>query len=177
MKKFALAVMAVSAMTLSAQGPQSDTVGQSVPGELLVQFKAGAAPGYKARCIGQNQRAGARSGPRRNRGRGELVLAKYQPDLPPAASQRALASDSAVEFAEPNWIYTHQATSNDTYYANGNLWGRTAPAPHPRVHSEARRLWHGRPAQQLRLRLCRHHRRGVHDIAIRTWPERGNQSW
>jgi hypothetical protein len=29
----------------------------------------------------------------------------------------------AVEYAEPNWIYTHDATSNDTYYTNGSLWG------------------------------------------------------
>ena len=28
-----------------------------------------------------------------------------------------------VEFAEPNFIYTHDATANDTYYANGSLWG------------------------------------------------------
>ena len=53
MKKFALAVIAFSAVTLNAQGPQSDTVGQSVPGELLVQFKAGAAPADKARAFGR----------------------------------------------------------------------------------------------------------------------------
>ncbi len=28
-----------------------------------------------------------------------------------------------VEFAEPNYIYTHCATSNDPQYTNGNLWG------------------------------------------------------
>lgn len=28
-----------------------------------------------------------------------------------------------IEFAEPNYIYTHMATSNDTYYTNGSLWG------------------------------------------------------
>ena len=28
-----------------------------------------------------------------------------------------------VEYAEPNWIYTHQALSNDTYATNGSLWG------------------------------------------------------
>jgi subtilisin family serine protease len=29
----------------------------------------------------------------------------------------------AVEYAEPNWIYRHDATSNDPYYTNGSLWG------------------------------------------------------
>jgi hypothetical protein len=28
-----------------------------------------------------------------------------------------------VEFAEPNFIYTHQATSNDPLYTNGSMWG------------------------------------------------------
>jgi hypothetical protein len=28
-----------------------------------------------------------------------------------------------VEFAEPNWIVTHSATSDDPYYTNGSLWG------------------------------------------------------
>lgn len=28
-----------------------------------------------------------------------------------------------IEFAEPNFIYTHDATANDTYYTNNSLWG------------------------------------------------------
>lgn len=28
-----------------------------------------------------------------------------------------------IEYAEPNFIYQHNATSNDTYYTNGSLWG------------------------------------------------------
>jgi len=28
-----------------------------------------------------------------------------------------------IEYAEPNYIYQHFATSNDTYYTNGSLWG------------------------------------------------------
>ena len=31
-----------------------------------------------------------------------------------------------VEYAEPNWIYQHAATSNDTYFTNGSLWGMGA---------------------------------------------------
>ncbi len=34
-----------------------------------------------------------------------------------------LKNMSEVEFAEPNYIYTHCATSNDPQYTNGNLWG------------------------------------------------------
>jgi len=28
-----------------------------------------------------------------------------------------------IDYAEPNYIYQHFATSNDTYYTNGSLWG------------------------------------------------------
>jgi subtilisin family serine protease len=43
-----------------------------------------------------------------------------------------MKGESNIEYAEPNWIYNHQATSNDTYYTNGSLWGMygdlTSPA-------------------------------------------------
>lgn len=35
----------------------------------------------------------------------------------------ALRDNPAIEFAEPNWVYTHQAVPTDFYFANGNLWG------------------------------------------------------
>ena len=31
-----------------------------------------------------------------------------------------------MEYAEPNWVYTTDATSNDTYVTNGSLWGMGA---------------------------------------------------
>lgn len=43
-----------------------------------------------------------------------------------AAGVRGLLVDPAVAFAEPNWIYQHTATSNDTYFTNGSLWGMSA---------------------------------------------------
>lgn len=37
-----------------------------------------------------------------------------------------------IVYAEPNYVYTHDAISNDTYYTNGSLWGMygdgTSPA-------------------------------------------------
>lgn len=36
-----------------------------------------------------------------------------------------------IEYAEPNYIYTHDATSNDTYYTNGSLWGMYGDATSP----------------------------------------------
>jgi hypothetical protein len=43
-----------------------------------------------------------------------------------------LRGKAGVRFVEPNYIYTTMATSNDTYFTNGSLWGMygsgTAPA-------------------------------------------------
>jgi subtilisin family serine protease len=36
-----------------------------------------------------------------------------------------------VEFAEPNWIYKHQVTSNDPFFINGSLWGMYGNATTP----------------------------------------------
>lgn len=36
-----------------------------------------------------------------------------------------------IEYTEPNYIYQHSATSNDTYYTNGNLWGMYGSATSP----------------------------------------------
>jgi subtilisin family serine protease len=38
----------------------------------------------------------------------------------------SLRSIPEIEYAEPNWIYQHFATSNDTYFTGGQLWGMSA---------------------------------------------------
>ncbi len=106
----------------------------SVPNELLVQFKASATAADKSRALA---RAGAQvredviGANRRRDGRGDLVLVRYRPDLPEAAAKRNLESDAAVDFAEPNWIYTHQEVSNDPYFTGGSLWGMYGPSTSP----------------------------------------------
>jgi subtilisin family serine protease len=59
----------------------------------------------------------------RQDGKGDLELARIPPGISIAAAARELQDDPAVEFVEPNWIYTHQEVSNDPYYTNGSLWG------------------------------------------------------
>lgn len=36
-----------------------------------------------------------------------------------------------IEYAEPNYIYQHCATSNDTYFTNGSLWGMYSSSSSP----------------------------------------------
>ena len=60
-----------------------------------------------------------------------------------AAAVRDIQMDPAVEFAEPNWIHIHQATSNDTYFTSGQLWGMygDATAPANPFGSQAGEAW------------------------------------
>lgn len=44
------------------------------------------------------------------------------PDAVPQALV-ALQSMPFIEFAEPNYVYQHAATSSDPYFTNGSLWG------------------------------------------------------
>lgn len=97
-----------------------------IPGELLVQFSADATEEDETRVLGKiNGEAleHIRTQPMISEGRGNLVLVHFQPDLPQNAAIKLLKDDPAVEFSEPNWIYTRQVTADDTYYINGSLWG------------------------------------------------------
>lgn len=50
-----------------------------------------------------------------------------------------------VEYAEPNFIYQHFVTSNDTYFTNGSLWGMygTTSSPANQYGSQAALAWAG----------------------------------
>jgi subtilisin family serine protease len=60
---------------------------------------------------------------KRQDGGGDLELVRIPPGLAVADAVRGIAGDSAVTFAEPNWIYTVDQTISDPYYTNGSLWG------------------------------------------------------
>jgi subtilisin family serine protease len=98
-------------------------------GELLVQFKAGAKEN-DFRAVRAKVR-GAAIEVVRSDSNGRLELMKLPKGASIAAAVRGLEADLAVEFAEPNWTYTHQAVSNDTYYTNGSLWGMYGDATTP----------------------------------------------
>jgi subtilisin family serine protease len=136
-----LALSAALPMAAQAQG-RPDLVAQSlanpqfrhVPGELLVQFRADASPARQAAALARidgrlAQRLKARE--QRRDGRGDLQRVRFGAGLATAAALRALQDDDAVDFAEPNWIYTRQVVSNDTYYTNGELWGMYSATSNP----------------------------------------------
>jgi len=130
LKSQAAILMIMTALPLTGQAERGGNAptdkAPSVPGELLVQFLPGTNTAEKGRALGRiHAEVIDKVVPENNRqdGGGELVLIRHQPDFTPAAARRELESDPDVEFVEPNYIYTHQTTSNDTYYTNGSLWG------------------------------------------------------
>jgi subtilisin family serine protease len=143
MKRSLLAAAAVlAAGSALAQGRPDlvdeslrDPARQYVPNQMLVQFKPGADAATQAAALafvgGQRLEAVLPSA-RRSDGKGDLHLVNIAPGLAVADAVRATSQLADVDFAEPNWIYRHQATSNDTYYTNGSLWGMygdgTSPA-------------------------------------------------
>ena len=119
---FTMIVVAALASASGGDAQQPVTAGADfVPGEVLVQFAAGASPAAKAAARARVN--GARVEVVRASREGDLELLRIPPGLAVAAAVRGLHSDSAVSFAEPNWIYTHGLTSNDPYYTNNSLWG------------------------------------------------------
>jgi len=147
----AAALGAAVSMPSAAQG-RPDLVAQSlrdrphVAGELLVQFRRGAADEAKVaalRAVGASLDEEVVSGAGRTDGRGDLHLVKLPPGLAVAAAMRGLEREANVDFAEPNWTYTHHDASNDTYYKNGSLWGMYGEASSPanQYGSRAAEAW------------------------------------
>jgi subtilisin family serine protease len=119
--------------------------GSFVPGELLVKFKKGRTQTSK-----QNAFARISASPL------ELILTsamKSQGDndgvylvktsMETKDAINTMRSMDDVEYAEPNYIYTHNATSNDTYYSNGSLWGMygSSTSPANQFGSQAAAAW------------------------------------
>jgi subtilisin family serine protease len=107
---------------------------QHVPDEVLVQFRAGASDQAKAAAwgrIGASHKERVVNSQWRQDGKGDLELIQLPPGLAISLAVRGLELDPEVEFAEPNWVYQHQASSNDPYYTGGSLWGMYSSSTTP----------------------------------------------
>ncbi len=116
-----------------------------VPNELLVKFKAGISDNNRAAIMSliqanvserlltaAMQRAGDREG---------IFLLRIPGNVMQAISQ--LKGIENVVYAEPNFIYQHNAVSNDVHYTNGHLWGMYGDASSPANNygSQAAEAW------------------------------------
>ncbi|WP_235942053.1 S8 family peptidase [Pontibacter fetidus] len=118
---------------------------QYVANEVLVKFKAGASAEAKSAALARisgkvkeriltkmMERAGDREG---------LTLVHT-----PMAALEAISKikgGAEIEYAEPNYIYTHAAASSDPYYTNGSLWGMYGDGTSPanQYGSQAGEAW------------------------------------
>jgi subtilisin family serine protease len=111
-----------------------------VAGEVLIQFQPGTTAVDRADArswVGAFRRELLRGN-----GTGELEVAR----VPARAVEEAVAllrQHPAVRYAEPNWIYRHQAVSDDSYYTTGLLWGMYGDATDPanQFGSQAGEAW------------------------------------
>jgi subtilisin family serine protease len=135
------AVAAATVGQVQAQG-RPDLVAQSmadpsrkyVPYQLLVQFRAGAdsaAQDVALRQVGARAQEVIQAAAQRRDGRGDLQLVNLPPGMAVATAVRFLEQTADVDFVEPNWIYQHQANSNDPLYTNGSLWGMYGATSNP----------------------------------------------
>ncbi|WP_222619591.1 MULTISPECIES: S8 family peptidase [Pontibacter] len=118
---------------------------QFVPNEVLVKFKTGVSETARAAALARisgnvkehiltktMERFGDREG---------LTLVHT-----PMAALEALGKlkgAAEIEYAEPNYIYTHAAASTDPYFTNGSLWGMYGDGSSPanQYGSQAAEAW------------------------------------
>jgi subtilisin family serine protease len=96
------------------------------PNVLVIKFKEGTDEGTKGRALGrlggrERERIHNESMRRRGDDQGLMVVTVNDATFDAIIKSKGMGE---IEYAEPNYIYYHQAeVSNDTYYLNNNLWG------------------------------------------------------
>jgi subtilisin family serine protease len=129
---FAVSVPGHAAVSANSAGAASTTAAtKSVANELVVGYVAGAAATERARARDKvaaklAQRVVPAAG-----ARAEVELVRLPAGADQSRAIQALKADPSVAYAEPNWVYTHSATTTDPYYTNGSLWGMYGPSTTP----------------------------------------------
>ena len=118
----------------AANGAQVTGQPEFVPNELLVKFKKGTTATARGKALGllnASLKEHIHTAAMKSAGdeQGVLLLSVNANALDAIVKAKGFAE---VEYAEPNWIYQHQAVSNDPLFTNGSLWGMygagTSPA-------------------------------------------------
>jgi subtilisin family serine protease len=132
-----IAFMDVSVRTQQSPAPASPFVAN----EVVIAFEPWASDATKALArsvVRGGLKRALRGGPD-----GQLEVASLPDGMPVVAAAAALSRVAGVQYAEPNWIYTHDATSNDPRYTSGELWGMEGDASTPanQYGSQAAEAW------------------------------------
>ena len=125
-----------------------------VPNEVLIKFKDGNQSATKSSTNALSlingeiiesisTKAMKFSNQTKSGNKGELLLVRSKMSTQDAINKLQGLDD--IEYAEPNFIYNHNASSNDDYYTNGSLWGMYGDASSPanQYGSQAAEAWAG----------------------------------
>lgn len=115
-----------------------------VPNELIVRFKTGTSENARVRAlarVGANVAEKILTRTMQRLGDKEGIFLIHTPLAVMDAKEKIKGAE--IEFAEPNFIYRHDATADDTYYTNGSLWGMYGDASTPAnaFGSQASEAW------------------------------------
>jgi subtilisin family serine protease len=131
--------------SLTLKSASTQAAYDMVPNEIIVKFKEGTDVSKKALVI---EKLGAKLK--------EKILTKMMEKQGDKEGIELISISGTVdnalgkaknmaeiEYAEPNYIYQHFATSNDTYYTNGLLWGMygSSTTPTNQYGSQAGAAW------------------------------------
>jgi subtilisin family serine protease len=127
----------------SVQVPARVGAPKAAADELLVTYRTAAEPAERQRARGRGAVKLADRVVPGSAGRAEVELVRLTRGADRSRATRALESDPAVAYVEPNYTYTHQATSTDPRYTSGELWGLSGPktAPATPYGSNAAAAW------------------------------------
>lgn len=133
------AVLSFGVCSVQAQTPfeaQADTTtnGQFVRDELLVAYQPGVTEAIREQArllIGADLIENITTPEMDRQNYGTVELLKLPAGVTVTRAIALAQRHWSVRFAEPNWIYTHGAVSNDTYYTQGSLWGMYGDATTP----------------------------------------------
>jgi subtilisin family serine protease len=117
----------------AANGPNQGANGEYVPNEMLVKFKKGTSEIARARVVGLlnasvKEHIHTAAMKRFGDDLGVLLLKINENALDGISKAKAFGE---IEYAEPNWVYYHNATSNDPGFTNGSLWGMYGASTSP----------------------------------------------
>jgi subtilisin family serine protease len=153
-----IAVAIVLTLTMSCEDDFNDTQEpvqnaaqhKFVPGEILIKFRDGDKSSSRTKSnalslikgnVVETINTNAMKTTSKSTNRGDLMLVSSK--LGTMEAIALLENLPEIEYAEPNWIYQHFATSDDTYFTDGRLWGMYGDATSPanQYGSQAAEAW------------------------------------
>ncbi|MDP2338186.1 MAG: S8 family peptidase, partial [Bacteroidota bacterium] len=131
--------------SLNLKSAQVQAEYNMVPNEILVKFKKGVDASKKVSALEKfggklKEKILTKMMEKEGDQEGISLITVPGNALDAIANAKGLPE---IEYAEPNYIYVHEFTSNDTYYTNGSLWGMYGDATSPanQYGSQAGEAW------------------------------------